>query len=618
MCGFSGFTKPNYENKDKQLLEKMMQPIKHRGPDSSSIHINDKIAMGHFRLSIIDINGGHQPCMDNDNYLLFNGEIYGYKEIAKSLNKNKIHLRDNSDTEVLFQSLVNYGVEKTLDLIDGMFAFAFYEAKNDVLWLARDPLGEKPLYYIHENSRTFFSSEVSGLSMINNEINKDALMQYLHLDYIPFDQSLIEGVYKVLPGQIIKIKNSQISKKQYFTRNQNKKSNIDINQSIKKIDKLLIQSVKDRLIADVPVGVFLSGGIDSSLISYYAKKIKPDISCFTIKMENDTYDESQYASLVANKLGIKHNIANFNDIEIISSLEDIEKKMDEPLSDPSILPTYLLSKFAKQYVKVALSGDGADELFAGYAPFKFINYLNLLTYIPKSIGGSLSSIMEKLPSKDNYMSYHFILKHVSRGFGWAPNQQVFRWMSPFSDKNIYKLLQKDFTEEYLTHNSLDKIIPNRKNTEITNDLSEIFMQHYLPNDILTKVDRSSMFNGLEVRSPFLSKSIVDFSLKLPNKLKINNRKTKLLLRVLSEKKLPKIIGERQKHGFAIPLAKMMRESLKEKIEDTLLSSNIKLDHIFDRKNIELLLKDHWKGIDNRKPIWAIYMLHKTTEKLIKT
>ena len=209
MCGFSGFTKPNSKNEDEILLKKMMFPIKHRGPDESSIHINNKIALSHYRLSIIDIKGGKQPCIDNENYLLFNGEIYGYKEIAKILRSRNIPLRDNSDTEVLFQSLVHFGVEKTLEVIDGMFAFAFYEGKSDTLWLIRDPLGEKPLYYIHSTDRTYFSSEVSGLSTINNTINKSAVMQYLHLDYIPFDQSLISKINKVLPGECIKINNSR-------------------------------------------------------------------------------------------------------------------------------------------------------------------------------------------------------------------------------------------------------------------------------------------------------------------------------------------------------------------------------------------------------------------------
>ncbi len=617
MCGFSGFTYPNSKNRDEEILKNMLLPIKHRGPDDSSIYINDQIALGHYRLSIIDINGGQQPCMENNNYLLFNGEIYGYKKNAKVLREKNIHLRDNSDTEVLFQSLVHFGVEKTLKIIEGMFAFAFYEGKTDTLWLVRDPLGEKPLYYISKNKKTYFSSEVSGLTQFNKEINKNALMQYLHLDYIPFDQSIISGINKVLPGQYIKIEKSKITKQKYFNLDQKNKNNININikEYIENIDQLLHKSVKERLIADVPVGVFLSGGIDSGLISYYAKNINPNITSYTIKMDNDTYDESHYAKLVANKLKIKNYTATFNDSEILKSLEYIENKMDEPLSDPSILPTYLLSKFAKQRVKVALSGDGADELFCGYAPFKVAKYLNLLSYIPKRMGHILTSLMEVLPSQDNYMSYHFLLKHVSRGFGWAPNQQVFRWMSPFSDNNIYKLLKKDFAEEYLYNNSWEKIITKNKDKDIISNLSDIFIQHYLPNDILTKVDRASMYNGLEVRSPFLSKDIIDFSINLPNKYKVCNGRTKFLLRLLSENKLPNIISSRKKHGFAIPLAKMMRGPLKEKIEDTLLSSNKNLNHIFNRKNVEKLLKDHWNGIDNRKPIWAIYVLHKTTARL---
>ncbi len=619
MCGFSGFTLPNSIKNNREVLYRMMSPIAHRGPDESSIHVDDKIALGHYRLSIIDIKGGKQPCIDqlSNNYLLFNGEIYGYKNNADFLRQNNIQLRDNSDTEVLFQSLIHFGVDKTIKMIDGMFAFAFYEGKTDTLWLARDSMGEKPLYYYYNNENVFFSSEVSGLAQFNQNINKNALMQYLHLDYIPFNKSILNGIEKVLPGEVIKISKSKMIKNQYFKINQNNKSDITLNQSIETLDQLLKSSVKDRLIADVPVGVFLSGGVDSSLISSYAKNINPNISSFTIKMENDTYDESNYAKLVADELGIKNNIAEFNNSEILKSLEFIEDKMDEPLSDPSILPTYLLSKFAKESVKVALSGDGADELFCGYSPFKVANYLNIMKLFPKKSGQILSSFMENIPSKDNYMSYHFLLKHVSRGFGWPPMQQVFRWMSPFSDRNLHNLLDQDFVNEYLYNNSWDSILPINKSQNAINDLSQIFIQHYLPNDILTKIDRASMHNGLEVRSPFLSKSIIDFSFKLPNQYKVKKGQTKLILKELSKKHLPEIIRKRKKHGFAIPLSKMIKGPLKEKIEDTLLTSNNKLNDIFIRKNIEKILNDHWRGIDNRKPIWAVYMLYKTTERLSK-
>ena len=621
MCGFSGFTNPSSDEKSEYILKKMMLPIQHRGPDAESLYINNKIALGHYRLSIIDINGGQQPCIDkvNNNYLVFNGEIYGYKEHAKLLKSYGINLKNESDTEVLFQSLIYLGVEKTLEMIDGMFAFVFYEEKNDTLWLIRDRMGEKPLYYSLHQNQIYFSSEASGIAASDayksKTIDTDALLQYLHLDYIPNNKSLLKGIQKVLPGQFIKIKKNEIIKKNYFSLIHNKKE-ISLKYATESIDQLLEKSVKERLIADVPIGVFLSGGIDSSLIAYYAKKFDSNITSFTIKMENDTYDESSFAKLVADKLGIKNKVAEFDNHEIIKSLEIIEKKMDEPLGDPSILPTFLLSKFAKETVKVALSGDGADELFCGYAPFKSVHYLKMLNVIPKNFGHMITSIMEKIPSQDNYMSYHFLIKHISRGFGWPSHQQVFRWMSPFSDNNISKLLNKDFTSEYSSKKVWDDILPKEKNNSM-DELSKIFSKLYLPNDILTKVDRASMYNGLEVRSPFLSKDIVNLSLNLPNKFKFNNGETKFLLRHLSKTKLPKIITTRKKHGFAIPLANMMRGPLKEKIEDTLLSSNNLVSDFFDRNNIEKTLKNHEKGIDNRKPIWATYMLYKAAESLSK-
>ena len=621
MCGFSGFTNPTSDEKSEYILKKMMSPIQHRGPDAESIYINDKIALGHYRLSIIDINGGQQPCIDkiNNNYLVFNGEIYGYKEHAKLLKSYGINLKNESDTEVLFQSLIHLGVDKTLEMIDGMFAFVFYEEKNDTLWLIRDRMGEKPLYYSLNQNQIYFSSEASGIAASDvhksKTIDTDALLQYLHLDYIPNSKSLLKGIHKVLPGQVIKIKKNEITKKNYFSFIYNKKK-ISLKEATESIDQLLEKSVKERLIADVPIGVFLSGGIDSSLIAYYAKKFDSNITSFTIKMENDTYDESSYAKLVADKLGIENKVAEFDNHEIIKSLELIEKKMDEPLGDPSILPTFLLSKFAKESVKVTLSGDGADELFCGYAPFKSVHYLKMLNVIPKNFGHMITSIMEKIPSQDNYMSYHFLIKHISRGFGWPSHQQVFRWMSPFSDNNISKLLNKDFTSEYSSKKVWNDILPKEKNNSI-DGLSKIFSKLYLPNDILTKVDRASMYNGLEVRSPFLSKDIVNLSLNLPNEFKFNNGETKFLLRHLSKTKLPKIISTRKKHGFAIPLASMIRGPLKEKIGDTLLSSNNLVSDFFDRNNIEKALKNHEKGIDNRKPIWATYMLYKAAESLSK-
>jgi len=625
MCGFAGFTNPHSETLAENIIKKMLHPIKHRGPDSNSIHINKKIVLGHYRLAIIDLQGGQQPRIDHENgsYLVFNGEIYGYKEQAKLLTAQGIFLKDKSDTEILFQSLKYLGVEKTLKTIDGMFAFAYYESKSDTLWLARDPVGEKPLYYSIKDNSTYFGSELSCLAACSDilpyEIDEKSLFSYLHMDYVPKDKTIISNIYKVLPGELIKIKENHVYKDFYYKINYETKINISKNNAIDQLESLLEKSIEERLVADVPVGVFLSGGIDSSLIAYYAKKYNNNVKSFTIKMASDSYDESKYAKLVANHLGIENNIAEFDNNEIINSLKVIEDKLDEPLSDPSILPTFLLSKFAKKQVKVVLSGDGADELFCGYAPFKSINYLKALSFIPKNIGNIISLISESMPTKDAYMSYHFLLKHVSRGFGWPTYLQVFRWMSPLSDKNITTLVNKDFRPNYNAKTIWKNLLYNQEDNklELTDALSKLFYDFYLPNDILTKVDRASMYNGLEVRSPFLSKSIIEFSSQLPNKYKLNHNNTKLILRELSSRILPKTISSRKKHGFAIPLAKMIRGPLKERIEDTLLSNSYPVSKYFNKPELEKLLKNHFQGIDNRKPIWAIYMLYKNTERLAK-
>lgn len=250
MCGFSGFTNPTSERKAESILKKMMVPIQHRGPDAESIFINNKIALGHYRLSIIDIDGGQQPCIDNknNNYLVFNGEIYGYKKHAKILKKYGINLKNESDTEVLFKSLTHLGVEKTLEMIDGMYAFVFYEGKNDTLWLVRDPMGEKPLYYTSFENNIYFSSEASGIAASNihkrKNIDKNALLQYLHLDYIPRNKSLLKGVQKVLPGQFIKISKNEITKINYFSFNKDKKEQMTLNEATESIDLLLQKSVK--------------------------------------------------------------------------------------------------------------------------------------------------------------------------------------------------------------------------------------------------------------------------------------------------------------------------------------------------------------------------------------
>jgi len=623
MCGFVGFFPSINEGTDKNYLYKMLSPINHRGPDSTGIFRNKNIAMGHHRLSIIDLKGGNQPLVDQSSgdCLVFNGEIYGYKNHAENLRKKGISLKDNSDTEVLFKLIINYGVYETLQKIDGMFAFVYYKASDNTIWLARDRVGEKPLYFTQYNNIFLFGSEIKTITsnpLFNGSINFSAINDYLNLDYIPFNKTLIHNVNKVLPGECIKYSNNKINNFKYWQYNQKNKNTDSKSSCINKLDKLLDNSVKTRLIADVPVGLFLSGGIDSSLIAHYCKKYSSNIKTFTIKMEEKTYDESNYAENVAKHLGLKNICHTFDNIELLNSLSAIEEKLDEPINDPSILPTYMVSNLAKEHVKVALSGDGADELFGGYAPFKYISAMRILNYFPKSLGNFLYHNFSKLSHEDNYMNLIFLIKHISKGIGHKPNQQTFRWMSSFASLDVKRVFMKDFVERHFSEkNIIDVLSTNyaEEDPNLHNQILKMFFENYLPNDILAKVDRASMYNSLEVRSPFLDKDLIEFAGSLNNNLKIKGE-TKYILRELCKNKIPKNIVKRKKHGFAIPLSEILRTSLKEKISDTLTARNLKILDFVNRDALIEVINNHNNGKDNRKIIWSLYILEKCIQKTL--
>ncbi|MBF96998.1 MAG: asparagine synthase (glutamine-hydrolyzing) [Pelagibacterales bacterium] len=620
MCGLVGFIPSFNEEKDKFLINKMLSRIKYRGPDNTGFYRNNKIALGHHRLSIIDLKGGSQPTFDNasKDCLVFNGEIYGYKKHAKQLSDLGIKLNDLSDTEVLFKLLINFGIEKTLKKIDGMFSFAYFNSVEKSLYLVRDRAGEKPLFYSIHGKYLLFGSEVKTITdfpLFQNSLNFSAIADYLQLDYVSINKTLFKNIYKVQPGEYIKYHKGKLTSHTYWKLNQENKVKISEKEAVINLDEMIENSVKERLISDVPIGLFLSGGIDSSLIAYYSQKYSSKIESFTIKMENKSYDESKYADIVSKHLGIVNHSIFLEEKDLLDSLAVIEKKLDEPLNDPSIIPTYLVSKLARKNVKVVLSGDGADELFSGYSPFKYIFIMKLLSCYPKLVGSTIYKLFNNIPYKDNYMSILFLIKQISKGIGYKTNQQIFRWMSSFTHNDIEKISIKNFREKYLQYEDIIEFLSEKYNDINVNthdQITQMFFENYLPNDILTKVDRASMYNSLEVRSPFLDKNIIEFASSIRNNLKVK-KQTKYILRKVSNKKLPKNIVDRKKHGFAIPLARMLRSSLREKVADTLLSNNNYISNFFEKKYINKILKDHEAGVDLRKQIWSLYILEKTLE-----
>ncbi len=626
MCGIVGFT--GSSNKADEILHAMLKPIHHRGPDETNIYINSDISFGHHRLIVVEPNGGNQPRVDTrtKNALVFNGELYGYKNQISKLNSSNIDLKDNSDTEVLFQFLNIYGIEKTLEKINGMFAFAYYDATERRVFLARDRFGEKPLYYGISNGTLVFGSELSTIKchplFKDSKLNINAISKYLHFDYIPNNETLFKNIYKLQPGNFLTWKNGEFSTRQYWKPECNTNSslqNISENEYIQQLEDKLLTSVQQCLVADVPVALFLSGGIDSALIAGIAKHYNSEIYSYTVKFSDSTYDESNYAIKTASKLGINHEIIELDDIDLINGFDTVYKKLDEVISDTSLIPTYLVSRAVSKKATVALGGDGADELFAGYINFSVQKWSWLFSKLPISFSKSLMHLAKIMPASEKYMSYNFLLNQLAYGIGRLEEEQSFYWMAAFNPESQEQLWLPETIENKISFNintEIEKFLDNQKNNsrDRTAKLILQFISSYLPDDILVKIDRASMYNSLEVRSPYLTREFAELALKIPSALKVKSGNRKYILKRLAEKYLPKNIVYRKKHGFALPVSELIKTQLKERFEDVLFNSKNPANELFNIAEVKRLWREHQENkFDHRKKIWSIFTLYKVLE-----
>ncbi len=620
MCGIVGFTRPDPRAED--IVRGMMAAIRHRGPDDQDVQIDEYIATGHLRLTIIDPVGGRQPRYDpaTGDVLVFNGEIYDYTSHAARLTEQGVRLRDRSDTEVLFQMIRRNGVDQTLRSLDGMFAFAYRDGATGQVTLARDKFGEKPLFYAHIHGQLIFASEIKALrrhpACAALGFDFDAISQYLTFDYVPAPRTGFQAIHKLLPGHLLQFDGQEIDLKPYWhmpfqddahhkaVRRQGEEAAIDA------LETRLRQSIESRLVADVPVGVFLSGGVDSALIAALARDSAPGIAAYTIKLPGDGYDETPCAARVAEQFGMPHHIREVSGTDVLDALDKIEALQDEPFSDPSIVPTYLLCETARQGVKVALGGDGGDELFAGYINFQANKHARLMSHIPGGLASALRRMTGVLPSSDRYMGLSFKLAQLSQGFGRPERHQPFLWMAPFDQAARERLLTDELTTQE-RFEPIDQWIAHQGQAHPLDELQFLFSRIYLPDDILTKVDRASMYNSLEVRAPFLSPGVAECAFGLPPEWRMNGSKTKYLLRKLALRYLPSDIVWRRKHGFGLPVASMLRGALRERVHDVLLDTANPLSGCFVRREVERLLEDHMAGrADHRKRLWSLYCLYR--------
>lgn len=630
MCGIYGYVTSG-ETVDAGILQAMGDCLKHRGPDDSGEVVRNvgrfSVGLGHKRLSIIDLSiGGRQPIANEDEtiWITFNGEIYNFKELRDELKKNGHRFKSRTDTEVIVHLYEELGTA-CLNRLNGMFAFALWDERKKTLFLARDRMGKKPLHYCLRKNQLIFASEIKALlrhPAVDRRLSFKSLDKYLSYEYIPAPESIFSSVKKLEPGHYLLYRNDEAVSAQYWDIPLEDYPIADSTEAqyTEELRELLDQAVRRRLVADVPVGLFVSGGLDSGLVAALASRARGQLECFSVGFDERSFDESRYAVEVAQSLGLKHHLRTFHDHDMLRMVEKLPEIIDEPLADPSIVPLYLLAEFASQNTKVVLSGDGGDEIFAGYQTFQAHKLVTYYDVLPRFTKAALHAMVSRLPVSHGYLSPDFKLKQFLKGVGVSSEVRFFLWRGAFTNSDKVNLLHPDLRAELHGHNTYDDIYRYVKESGLTKELERILylsMKLYLQDNNLVTVDRASMANGLEVRSPLLDKEVVEFVCRLPMEYKLNGFKTKYLLKKAAEGLLPRRIIYRQKKGFGIPLAKWLTGQLKGFMLDYLGQERIERQGIFNYPYVKQLIDEQLaRKKDNREPLWTLLIFQAWYEKYI--
>ncbi|MBN2689832.1 MAG: asparagine synthase (glutamine-hydrolyzing) [Gammaproteobacteria bacterium] len=633
MCGIVGIISDVFSDKTS-YMKKSLELMRPRGPDASDFWLSDdkKIALGHRRLSILDLsNHGSQPMISaSGRYIIvFNGEIYNFNALKKELIPLGHSFRSSCDTEVILAAIEQWGITTALKKFNGMFAFAVYDKQKRLLFLARDRMGLKPLYYGLSHNSFIFASELKPIKSypsFDNKLNKKALAGYFQYGYVPSPYSIYENIYKLAPGSLLTFSlNSNIEQKPKIERYWNIPTNISSTKTseqdlMARLEQLLYDSIKLRLISDVPIGTLLSGGIDSSLITAIAQNIssKP-VNSFSIGYEENSYDESEHAAKIAQYLGTKHTTLRVSPEEAAAIIPKLPTLYDEPFADSSQIPTSLVFALAKQHVTVTLSGDGGDELFAGYNRYLLASrpYFNLMQKLPYSLRIFFAKMLA-IPSPTflnaSYNQLAPILpKQLKTSMVGEKIHKLANALNFTDQKNLYQKIISywPYINELLP--DLDPIMHDELYAESGRDnFIESMMfwdqSHYLPDDILTKIDRASMGSSVEARVPLLDHHIVELSWQMPLRMKIHNGQTKLPLRQLLSKYIPANLSNKPKMGFAIPIDKWITSSLREWTESLITDFCQNSETNILGATVEKLWKEHLSGRKNHiNKIWTILM-----------
>lgn len=595
MCGITGVFAFNLVGKFSKInVAAATSSLAHRGPDAHNVYVDDWVCLGHRRLSIIDIRDiANQPLWDpSDRWaIVFNGEIFNFKELREGLRSRGVSFRTESDTEVLLQLYIHHG-EACLNLLNGFFAFCVYDKQEQELFIARDRYGVKPLYYLHDEDKFLFGSELQSIVSygINKDLDYDSLYAYLQLNYIPAPYTIFQNVRKLMPGHWLKVRSGQLINQTYYSipyeRERLSPTTYDVAQQT--FRKLLEDSVQRRLVADVPLGSFLSGGIDSSVVAGLARRHKPDLHTFSIGFKDEKFfDETRYAERVSRHFGTTHTAFMLSNAEISSHLHHILDSIDEPFADSSAIAVYMLSRETRKHATVALSGDGADELLGGYNKHAAF-YRALHPGFSEGVAKALKPLWWALP-KSRHAPFSNKVRQLDRyasGAGLPPADRYWRWATFATGTQADRLLRPELRAHSYFNQRRDEWLNTIPSRETLNDILLTDMRLVLPNDMLTKVDRMSMAHGLEIRNPFLDVNVVNYLFTLPDSFKIDATMRKKLLQDTFREFLPAELYNRPKKGFEVPLLKWMRKDLKGVIKDDLLSKKfIEGQGIFEYKAI---------------------------------
>lgn len=604
MCGIAGLVvAPGEAPPSLELGRAMNAMIRHRGPDDEGIYCDARALLGMRRLSIIDVAGGHQPMHNADGSVqaVFNGEIYNYRELRAELITRGHAFYSQCDAEVIVQAYEAWG-EGCFQRLHGMFAIALWDTRKQLLLLARDRYGEKPLYIADLGDRLLFGSELKSLLQVPGlrvEVDHDALQGYVAFGYVPSPRCILKGVNKLPPGHFLRYVDGRTSVQSYYTLDFTPKTTLDETEATEELARLLDQAVSSRLVSDVPFGAFLSGGLDSSVVvALMARHMTQPVKTFSIGFREAEFNEIDDARRVARYLGTDH-LDLVVEPDAVALLEKLVWYLDEPFADASALPTFLVAQLASEHVKMVLSGDGGDEAFAGYS-----RYLRFLKLQRLGLLKPLAAIAADSAALMLSGRHRRRLRRIG---------QSLRLPFPESYLSVVALTRSDHAEALLGHRDGHygalAIEPARQPAGALDRLIAIDFASYLPDDILVKVDRMTMAHSLESRAPLLDHRLVDFAVRLPANLRIRGGRGKHLLRSAAARWLPADVLAKRKQGFAVPLAAWFRGPLREFAADIITSRAFRERGLVDARAAERCLADHVAGIDDlSEPLWLILSL----------